>query len=192
MNNQRLLVMACSATKTRQVDGFPVPPLNYYDGPVWRTFRKWHSDNREEMESGALSVYALSAYYGLVHVTRPIEPYDCKMTNAEAARLISYGDSTGTVGANAYLELERLLCDWETPNVLFVGGSLYASVFAAWMAQAQPDIFWRATCDGARGIGDMLGELRLWLNAPEVARSAVPIDFRRPATDHLSDLGRLL
>lgn len=181
---QRLLVLACSATKTPD-QMLPVPPMDYYDGPVWRTFRAWRERSFDQLMRGSVEVYALSAEYGLVHAARPIDPYDRQMTDSRAEFLRASGHSTGTVMPTAFSELERVVGDWETPDVLFVGSALYASVFASWMDTAQPDVMWRAACDGARGIGDMMSELKLWLDAPQLMRESVPVQ-------RISEFGRLI
>lgn len=167
---QRVLVLACSASKTKQSTGQPVPPHFYYDGPAWRTLRAWHRKHPHAMLRDDVLVYALSAEHGLVPWDKAVEQYDRKLDDSRADFLANSGYSTGTEAPDAWTELGRVIGDVLNPDVLFVGSSLYARVFADWMQYGQPDVMWRAACDGARGIGDMLGELRTWLHQSETRK----------------------
>lgn len=144
----KLLVMSCSQSKvaTRH---HQLPADSLYDGPGWRVLRRWRREH--PIRSMNLPVLVLSAEYGLIPAQRMIEPYNRKMDPERAAEL-------------GYLQhyrtelLEPLLVD--EPDVLLYGGKLYADCFGHYMPE---DYVWRATSDGARGIGDMLGELKTWL-----------------------------
>jgi hypothetical protein len=79
----RLLVLACTATKRH--DRGPLPALQRYDGPSFRTLRRWrmlHPGNAEQLD-----VLILSARMGLITADTPIEGYDQRMTPRQAVAL---------------------------------------------------------------------------------------------------------
>jgi len=80
---QRLLLLACTATK--RPDLGPLPALQRYDGPSFRTLRKWRTLNPRDAER--LDVLILSARLGLINVAAPIEHYDQRMTRQQAVAL---------------------------------------------------------------------------------------------------------
>ena len=147
----RLLIMACSATKKNNKSGAAVPARQLYDGPSWRVYRNW----REQYSRASLftDVMVCSAEYGLISELEWIEPYDRRMDVEQARKLSRMGRFAD--------QLDAHLRSCGDPEVLVFGSTLYASVVSAWMPA---DYQYRCVCDGARGIGDMLGELKAWLH----------------------------
>lgn len=106
-----LLILSCSATK-RDLQGM-VRFADLYDGPLWRDLRR----------SGfpLSNVAALSGLHGYLAPGRPIETYNCQMTEERARRFICTG-----------ADLSRIARDAKAANgVLVVGGELYRLVVAA-------------------------------------------------------------
>jgi hypothetical protein len=80
---RRLLILACTATKRR--DQNPMPALRRYDGPSFRTVRKWQTINPNDAQQ--MDILILSAKLGLIAADTPIEDYDQRMTPERAAVL---------------------------------------------------------------------------------------------------------
>ena len=68
---RRLLILSCS--KSKQQGKFLLPAIDRYDGPAFKTLRKWRPVD-ERME-----VIILSAKYGFIPSDLPISDYDCEM-----------------------------------------------------------------------------------------------------------------
>ena len=81
--SKTLLILGCSATK-RQVDK-TLPAIYLYDGPLYRTLRKYLRENRFWPEK--LSVAVLSAKHKLIGGIAPITTYDQKMTEERATEM---------------------------------------------------------------------------------------------------------
>ncbi len=79
----RLLILACTATK--RPDLGPLPALQRYDGPSFRTVRRWRTLNPCDAER--LDILILSARLGLITADAPIEDYDQRMTQRQAVAL---------------------------------------------------------------------------------------------------------
>lgn len=82
VNEKRLVVLGCSATKVA-ADGV-LPAITLYDGPMFRVLRAFLRDYRWPE---SLSVAVLSAKYGLIGGVSDIEPYDQRMTFERAEEL---------------------------------------------------------------------------------------------------------
>jgi hypothetical protein len=80
---RRLLLLACTATK--RADPHPIPAIERYDGPSFRTLRKWRAANAAAAEH--LDVLILSARLGLIAADALISDYNQRMTRARAAEL---------------------------------------------------------------------------------------------------------
>jgi hypothetical protein len=80
---RRLLILACTATKRH--DPNPMPALLRYNGPSFRTLRKWQSDNADEAQQ--IDILVLSTKLGLIAADTQIEDYDQRMTPERAAAL---------------------------------------------------------------------------------------------------------
>ncbi|MEN9938344.1 MAG: hypothetical protein RLZZ387_4923 [Chloroflexota bacterium] len=82
-SSRRLLILACSATKRRDVR--LLPALDRYAGPSFRVLRRWLHDH--PMRATMLDVYVLSAEFGLFPAAQPIPDYDRRMTAVRAEEL---------------------------------------------------------------------------------------------------------
>jgi len=149
----RLLVLACSATKS-SAPGL-VPARERYTGPIWQTYRA--ADPRGEL--ARLTV--LSAKYGWIDGETPIENYDQKMT--------ALCVPSATDRSQQLLELGRLD---DIEEICIVGGHLYQAAANAYLDEIRaryPNVRIRRICDQ---IGFMRQHLRAWLteqNLLEVA-----------------------
>lgn len=167
----RLLILACSATKRR--DPGWIPAHERYDGPLWQTWRTADPDRR------LARVGFLSARYGFRAVDSPIEDYDARLTPNLAERMIAGGMTTrwprppspnkpDNYGSHPGCEIASLACHGARPftDVALVGGGLYLQVMRAFlggfreMRCVTPDA--RITEINA-GIGVMRARLRAWL-----------------------------
>jgi hypothetical protein len=153
----RLLLLACSQTKSTSStpsDGM-YRAIDYYDGPAWRTLRSYLRNRGPGQPN--LNVWAISAEYGLIPAELCISPYNRKLDMNRARELLQ--DSSHAA------ELHFALQD--DPEVLVWGSGLYAGLVTSWMGVVAEDYTYRCCVDGARGIGDMLGELSRWLPGGE-------------------------
>ncbi len=145
----RLLVLACSASKIEQAAQRTTHAAALYDGPGWRTYRRWRRDN--PVGALRLNVLALSAEYGLIDAyCSTIKTYDRKLTADRIPELVS---------ADARADLAEQLDEYRIEDVLLFGGALYADLFEQLMPV---DHYWRRAGEG-EGIGYQLAELREWL-----------------------------
>lgn len=81
--DRQLLILACSATKRRDVR--LLPALDRYAGPSFRVLRRWLRDHPRQ--APLLDIYVLSAEFGLFPAVQPIPDYDRQMTEARAEEL---------------------------------------------------------------------------------------------------------
>lgn len=82
-----LLIISCSQRKIES-DGL-VPAIDRYDGPTYRSLRKFrdaNSDNKYPFPTN-LRILILSAKFGLIHPETEIPDYDLKMTTERAKAL---------------------------------------------------------------------------------------------------------
>lgn len=78
---KRLLILSCSQRK-RSEPGL-LPAIERYDGPLFGVARKF----LHEQPDGALSIYILSAQFGLISAEMEIPNYNRKMTSKRAGEL---------------------------------------------------------------------------------------------------------
>ena len=145
---ERLLVMACSGSKSRTFKS-KVPARNLYIGSGWRVLNRWA--NTHPVQSTNLPVMVVSAEHGFIDSQTLIAPYDRKMTSERVVELIAQSDGSKQ-------ELEGLL--QTDPEVFMYGSAAYADYFEQLMPS---NYVWTASCDGSRGIGDQLHALKKWL-----------------------------
>jgi hypothetical protein len=81
--SKRLLIMACSQRK--RSDPGLLPAIERYDGPQFQVLHKFARKHSDAMEN--ISVYILSAHYGLIPGTKRIPNYDQRMTVKRAVKL---------------------------------------------------------------------------------------------------------
>jgi|SaaInlStandDraft_2_1057019.scaffolds.fasta_scaffold90900_3 hypothetical protein len=149
------LIAACSGTK-RTPSAATMPAIELYDGPAWRIIRK-AAEKYPTRFVRNLSVYVLSAEYGLVPAGAHIAPYDRKL-DADRAEFLQ-----AKVERQGLAHLSGMAID-PHPNLLVAGGRLYADL-AFHALPNHDDMMWRCSCDDSRGIGDQLSELKTWLEA---------------------------
>lgn len=78
-----LLILACSQRK--RSDPGLLPAIERYDGPAFRVLRRFLNQNLSEFLD--ISVYILSAEFGLIPGDRPIPDYNRRMTKLRAKEL---------------------------------------------------------------------------------------------------------
>jgi cytoplasmic iron level regulating protein YaaA (DUF328/UPF0246 family) len=81
---RRFLLIGCSQKKNNAAGG--IPAIERYQGVVYRVIRK---AKREGYWPTNVDIYIVSARYGLIAASYPIEFYDQKMTSARALELQS-------------------------------------------------------------------------------------------------------
>lgn len=168
---QRLLILACSATKRGEAKYLPA--IERYDGPLWQTLRKVNPDRK------MAKVAFLSAHPGFRAATTPIEMYDARMTPqmAEVMKAVDLGTRwprpktqrcVMPEGEHPGMHIASLTTHGKRPfsDVALVGGHLYIDVMRHLV-----DLFRTGghvvgdvritTINGP--IGLMRRDLRLWL-----------------------------
>jgi len=83
MSMKRCLIIACSKAKLK--DEVLLPAINRYDGPLFRVLRKYLlSENGNDTN---LSIFILSARYGLISATEKIPYYDATLSSKKINEL---------------------------------------------------------------------------------------------------------
>jgi hypothetical protein len=77
---QRLLILAC--TERKQETTGNLPAIDRYDGPTFRVLRKYLRQSNEP-----LSIYVLSAEFGLISAKKKIPYYNRRMDERRAVEL---------------------------------------------------------------------------------------------------------
>ena len=151
-----LIVMGCSATKRR--DRRPIPAIDRYDGPMWRSLRARLAANRSAslaLCTGELQIMFISAEHGFRDASMRITDYDRKMTRARADELCGMWRANCSGLARRFAIAEA---------VLFAGGSIYRR--AMWKASdawaCGPE---KVTETDSGGIGYQRAALGTWLAA---------------------------
>ena len=176
MHTHRLLVLACSATKTDSPGR--IPALERYNGPLWQTLRTVDPD------SSLASVASLSARYGFRDVRDPIADYNMRLTPSFAQTMIAGGVDARwpaspwarsrtprmPIGDHAGCHISRITDYGDRPvtEVALVGGHLYLEVMRTLVIgfQQMRCVTLRASVIEINGpIGRMRQELRSWLLA---------------------------
>ena len=174
----RLLILACSATKT-DATGPWVTAMQRYDGPLWKTLRA------VDPESRLAQVAFLSAYLGFQPANTPVDKYDTRMTRSLADEMIRGGlgmrwpkTKPGTMGGMHAAATVTSLTDWgrnPLTEVCMVGGHLYLDVMRSFVnafmktGDVRPDAR-LVEINGA--IGYMRRDLRQWLLEDQLAEAA--------------------
>lgn len=144
----RLLILPCSATKRH--DPGLLPAVERYDGPSYRTLRRFLADYPEKRD--ALAVLILSAEFGLIRGDTLVPDYDRRMGAARAAEL---RPSVGQM-------LARSLAERSAVATFVSLGRDYAPALVI-----TDDVRSRLgnLTIASGGIGTRLGRLRRWLIA---------------------------
>lgn len=169
----RLLIMSCSQTKTKD-PSTRVAGRDRYDGPLWRTLRATDPGGR------MANVAFLSALYGFREATWPVDQYDKRMTPELAEMMIAGGLGTRwpqtkpgfAGGMQAGAEIASMSDFGRKPfdDVCLVGGHLYLDVMRAFVKHFVDRGFvtGRAAINEVNGqIGYMRRDLKTWLLASE-------------------------
>ena len=158
----RLLVTACSQRK--RPDEGRLPAIERYDGPAFRVVRRFLRTHPAE----PISVYILSARYGLIGQMETIPEYDQRMT-AERARELA----PGVVAA-----LEQFVGTPPCSKMLLCVGRTYLPALVGYEKAIAPTTMVRVS-EGS--LGRRLAELYDWLygTAAEPSFRAAQMDLRR-------------
>jgi len=152
--NHRLLIIGCSRAKSDSRE--PLPAISRYDGPLFRVLRKYlRSDGANAKD---LTIYVLSAEYGLIDEQCPILYYDQRMTLRRAAELRSASlvRLQGCFAVHSYHTLHLSL------------GRIYLSAIQGWK-DLVPDVI---SVDIAAGsIGQRAAALKRWLWESQIAKT---------------------
>lgn len=151
----RLLILKCSAAKRGGPE--PTPAIDRYDGPLWRVLRSYVRE--QPMFAADLSIYGLSAEFGLIHGSQPIPHYDRTMAPERADELRP--------------QVLRAFCGLAAEGYagICLGVSeRYLRAMSGWERLVPAGVEVTLT-DGA--MGEKLGQLRAWLEgrawAPQLA-----------------------
>lgn len=128
--SRRLVVMACSATKRR--DPEPLPAIERYDGPLWRTLRARLAElprAAAAVDAGELVLLVLSAEHGFFPAGERILDYDRRLDRHRARWLSS--DALDRLEAGRRLLRSEATLAME---FLVVGGELYKACVARALA----------------------------------------------------------
>jgi hypothetical protein len=145
---KRLIVLACTATKRADPD--PLIAIRRYDGPSFRTLRKWQATNPTAAEQ--LDIRILSAKLGLITANTLTSDYNQRMTPNRAAEL---GQSVRSALAHVVAQHGAY-----TATLIHLGQN-YLPALTQEQVQTAP---FGAVTFTAGGIGTRLGQIKAWLN----------------------------
>ena len=137
-----LLIISCSQRKVETSE--PLPALERYDGPTYRTLRKAMHEGRIPKN---LDVLIISAKYGLIGCQKSIDAYDERMTSVQAAK-------------HRHVSKYRLkvLLEIRHYNQVFINlGKVYR--------QTLDNFHWGllSTLEASGGIGQKTSQMKAWL-----------------------------
>lgn len=147
---RRLLVIACSQSKSREAG--LIPAIERYDGPAFRVIRKYLRESRDL----SLKIWIISAKFGLLESSQPIPDYDCQMSRISALALRSEISSA----ARKLIDSER----WD--RIGLSAGMVYRFALGD-SIQVGDEVFRLELLDG--GLGSRLSRLKAWLRSTESA-----------------------
>ena len=142
-----LLLISCSQRKVLTPE--PLPALERYDGPTYRSLRK---AKREGCLPESLTILIISAKYGLFLTTTHIPNYDLKMTSVRAE----------AIRAQVQSELQKYLKFHETfrgtmDEVFIHLGKTYMQTLEGFDWGPIP------TLEATGGIGTKTSQMKAWL-----------------------------
>lgn len=146
---RRLLITSCSATKRPGAE--PMPAIERYDGPSFKTIRK---SLRDLPIAQRPHILILSAKYGLIRDDVPIEDYDLRM-RAQLAGQIANG-----IRAELRRKLHRRGPYTET---LINLGADYAPALTLALQDSAVLADLGSIVHTSGGIGVRLGQLKRWM-----------------------------
>lgn len=141
----RLLILKCSSRK--RGPAAPIPVLERYDGPLWQVLRNYLRE--QPIFAADLTVYGLSAEFGLISAEQPIPHYDRTMDPERADELrptvlAAFKDLVGAGYAQLCLGVSQR----------------YLRTMEGWESLVPASTAVTLT-DGT--MGEKLGQLRAWL-----------------------------
>lgn len=124
----------------------PLPAIDRYDGPTYRTLRKMRREGSTELKN--LDIRIISAKYGLIHSHKPIGLYNQLMTPRRADELRPHIQE----------ELQLLM------NVSKGYDQVYINLGRTYMRTLE-DFHWGlvSTMEASGGIGLKTQQMKAWL-----------------------------
>ena len=156
----RLLLMACSATKSSH--RLPLPAVERYTGPVWGTWRA------VDPAQNLAHVTVLSAEHGWIDGCEPIVNYNRKLDHIRSRELIARGMTAETM---AMLAEATGYGQRPFSEACIVGGHYYQAVAQELLILAALQMYPSPFTTGFRiveicdQVGFMRQKLRSWLQA---------------------------
>jgi hypothetical protein len=142
---KRYILLGC--TKNKRSDEGLLPAIERYDGPNFRVLRRFLRDHPEAARN--LSVFVLSAEFGLISGDRPIHDYDHRMTWARAEEL-----------RPQVLDALKSQFGHEQPELFILLGAIYLAAVQGIEAIMPPDAK-IIQAKGAQGV--KARQLKQWL-----------------------------
>ena len=147
-----LLIISCSQRKVR-APGL-IPAIDLYDGPTYRTLRKFWPDGHSPLN---LDVVIISAKYGLLRCQQLIENYDQRMTMERAEEL----------RPKVQARLRALIQDKREgfPFSLGAYDQVFINLGKTYM-QTLEGFHWGllSTLEASGGIGQKTSQMKAWLD----------------------------
>jgi hypothetical protein len=148
--HSRLLILSCSKSKRQSTP--LLPAIDRYDGPAFKTFRKWRPINDR------IEVIILSAKYGFIPSHLPIPDYDHVMPRqVTPEQKFHYCE-----------QIKELLTEREFDTAFINLGKNYASCLTA---LEEIPIKVGEVVSACGRIGQRLHQLKSWLTVGRVADS---------------------
>ena len=147
-----LLIISCSQRKV-STPGL-IPAIDLYDGPTYRTLRKFWPDGHSPLN---LDVVIISAKYGLLRCQQLIENYDQRMTMERAEEL----------RPKVQARLKALIQDKREgfPFSLGAYDQVFINLGKTYM-QTLEGFHWGllSTLEASGGIGQKTSQMKAWLD----------------------------
>lgn len=161
--SRHLLVIACSQRKFS--DPGLLPAISRYDGPSFRVLRRFL--NQKPSDSPEISIYVLSAKFGLIHNEYLIPCYDQRMTKTRSVEL----------RPRVIAELENIFDAGAYEELFICVGRDYLQALDGYSAIIPTGLSVRTSTGG---LGKKLAELHNWLygKLPDLSHS-LPVTARQ-------------
>ncbi|MBO9724342.1 MAG: hypothetical protein J7530_08205 [Novosphingobium sp.] len=154
----KFIIMSCSHTK--RTDPAPMPALQRYDGPMWRTLRALldrHPAAARAYDSGRstaeLQIWVLSGLYGFIPTHCEVPNYEQRLTERQFAKM----------ERDPSYEFQRIASFVDDAEaVLFAGSEFYRD--GMWRASGgKIQHLNKITETNGRGIGEHRAQLGQWI-----------------------------
>jgi uncharacterized protein DUF6884 len=139
----RAVILSCSRRKTTQAT--PLPAIYRYDGPYYQVLRRYLRNHGAR----PVLIWIISAEYGFIDSSAPIELYDRRITRERASEL-----------ALTVEERFRQVWSQEIVSVFINLSADYQRAFALCLGHIGPTV---NVQQAEGGIGTRSGQLRRWL-----------------------------